>query len=82
MRCVRDVDDCTRSVASCCTPKTTSSGCTPTIGAAGTPSAGAGSGFTVTAEQVERNQFGILFYHLRLRPHRRRDLHRLPSSRV
>ena len=62
VRCVRDVEECTGGVATYCTAKTTSSGCTPSIGASGLPSAGAASGFTVTAAQVERNQFGILFY--------------------
>ena len=45
-----------------CTHKTTSSGCAPTMGATGTPSATAPSGFLVSAVEVEANKLGILFY--------------------
>ncbi|HVS09742.1 MAG TPA: hypothetical protein VMS76_07690 [Planctomycetota bacterium] len=50
-------------VAACyCTAKVTSSGCVPSIGSFGLPSASAGSGFLITASQVEPNKFGLLFY--------------------
>jgi hypothetical protein len=45
-----------------CTAKTTSNGCVPAIGFAGSPSASAGSGFLITASQVEPNKFGLFFY--------------------
>jgi hypothetical protein len=45
-----------------CTAKVNSLGCTPSIGAAGTPSATAGSGFTVSATNVLNNKSGLLFY--------------------
>lgn len=45
-----------------CTSKTTSSGCTPTIGSSGIPSATAGSGFVVSTTQVEPGNLGIFFY--------------------
>jgi hypothetical protein len=47
-----------------CTAKTNSLGCVPTIGSSGTPSATAGSGFTVTAANVLNNKNGLLFYGL------------------
>jgi hypothetical protein len=45
-----------------CTAKINSLGCTPTIGFTGTPSATAGSGFTVTGSNVINNKNGLLFY--------------------
>ncbi len=45
-----------------CTAKTTSTGCVPKIGATGTPSASAGSGFVVKSTQVEPLNVGIFFY--------------------
>lgn len=45
-----------------CTAKVTSSGCIPSIGSSGIPSASAPSGFVVTAVQVEPDQFGLLFF--------------------
>ncbi|HVS10051.1 MAG TPA: hypothetical protein VMS76_09265 [Planctomycetota bacterium] len=47
-----------------CTAKVNSLGCTPMIASAGTPSASAGSGFTVSASQVINNKPGILIYSL------------------
>jgi hypothetical protein len=45
-----------------CTAKVNSLGCTPSIGAVGTPSATSGSGFSVTCTQVINNKSGLLFY--------------------
>jgi hypothetical protein len=45
-----------------CTAKVNSLGCTPTIGFTGTPSATAGSGFTVDGSNVRNNKSGLLFY--------------------
>ena len=45
-----------------CTAKINSLGCTPTIGYSGSPSASAGSGFSVQAIQVLNNKNGLLFY--------------------
>ncbi|HTF87623.1 MAG TPA: hypothetical protein VK843_04380 [Planctomycetota bacterium] len=45
-----------------CTAKVNSLGCTPTIGATGTPSATAGSGFTISAGNVINNKPGLLIY--------------------
>ncbi|HTF90904.1 MAG TPA: DNA methyltransferase [Planctomycetota bacterium] len=45
-----------------CTAKVNSLGCTPTIGSSGTPSASAGSGFTITASNVINNKPGLLIY--------------------
>jgi hypothetical protein len=45
-----------------CTAGTTSHGCVPAISGAGTPSASAGSGFTVAASPVEGQQQCLLFY--------------------
>jgi len=50
------------SPATYCTAKTTSNGCVPSIGFAGSPSASAGSGFLITASQIEPNKFGLFFY--------------------
>jgi hypothetical protein len=47
-----------------CTAGATSSGCTATMSAAGTPSASAPSGFLVTATGVEGEKQGILFWGL------------------
>jgi Tol biopolymer transport system component len=49
-------------IASYCTAKVNSAGCTPAIGATGTPSASAGAGFVVTAEQVLDLDAGLLLY--------------------
>ncbi len=53
---------CTGSPVVYCTAKVNSLGCTPTIGFAGTPSATAGSGFTVTASNVINNKPGLYLY--------------------
>ena len=45
-----------------CTAKTNSLGCVPAIGSIGTPSATAGSGFTVRGTNVRNNKNGLLFY--------------------
>jgi hypothetical protein len=45
-----------------CTAKVNSLGCTPTIGFTGTPSATAGSGFTVDGSNVRNQKAGLLFY--------------------
>jgi hypothetical protein len=47
-----------------CTPKTNSLGCVPSITWNGTPSATAGSGFTIDDSNVYSQKFGILFYGL------------------
>ena len=57
------IDACgVNSISLYCTAKTSSSGCLPAIVTSGSPSAGAGSGFHVTAVQVERGKTGLLFY--------------------
>jgi hypothetical protein len=45
-----------------CTAKVNSAGCTPSIGATGTPSLSAPSGFVVTAVQELDGRFGLFFY--------------------
>jgi Tol biopolymer transport system component len=45
-----------------CTAKLNSAGCTPRIGSRGQPSASAGRGFLVGADQVLPGRVGILFY--------------------
>lgn len=47
-----------------CTAGLTSSFCIPSISASGIASASAASGFTITAESVEGNRQGLLFYGL------------------
>ncbi|NUQ49347.1 MAG: hypothetical protein HUU27_05450 [Phycisphaerae bacterium] len=47
-----------------CTAKANSLGCVPEIGYSGVPSAAAGAGFYVTAENVLNNRQGILRYSL------------------
>jgi len=53
---------CTGDPAIYCTAKVNSAGCTPSIGATGTPSATAGSGFVVTTTNELDNKFGLYFY--------------------
>jgi zinc carboxypeptidase len=48
--------------SSYCTAKLNSLGCTPAIGSSGTPSASAGSGFTLTGSNVRNQKPGLLFY--------------------
>jgi len=45
-----------------CTAKLNSLGCTPTIGSAGTPSASAPNGFSISGSNVRNNKSGLLFY--------------------
>ncbi len=45
-----------------CTAKVNSLGCTPSIGSSGSPSAGAGSGFTISASNVINNKPGLYLY--------------------
>jgi murein DD-endopeptidase MepM/ murein hydrolase activator NlpD len=49
-------------VSTYCTAGTTSSGCVPSIGATGVPSASAGSGFAITVASVEGQRAGLIFY--------------------
>ncbi len=44
--------------------KTNSAGCAPTLTLSGTPSASAGSGFTLTAAQILNQKNGLFFYSL------------------
>jgi hypothetical protein len=53
---------CNGNVSVYCTAKVNSQGCTPAIGWSGTPSAGAGSGFAITATNIVAMKFGILAY--------------------
>jgi hypothetical protein len=48
--------------SSYCTAKTNSVGCLPSIATSGTPSASAGSGFTISTTSVLDNKFGLYFY--------------------
>jgi len=45
-----------------CTAKTNSAGCAPSIAASGVVSASAGSGFTISTQNVLDNKFGVYFY--------------------
>jgi hypothetical protein len=45
-----------------CTSSTTTSGCTPTMGWSGVPSASASSGFTINCTNVEGQRGGLMFY--------------------
>ncbi len=53
---------CNGSLATYCTAKINSIGCTPSISGTGTPSASTGSGFVVKATQVLNNKAGLLLY--------------------
>jgi hypothetical protein len=59
---VASAGGCTGSIANYCTSSTTTNGCNPTMGASGTPSASATSGFTLSCTAVEGQKSGILFY--------------------
>lgn len=61
---VRDLDGCSATVATYCAAGTTTSGCVPTISGSGTPSASAGSGFTIDVATVEGHKNGMFFYGL------------------
>jgi hypothetical protein len=50
------------NIISYCTAGTTTNGCNATMSAAGTPSASASSGFTLSVSNVEGQKFGLLFY--------------------
>jgi hypothetical protein len=50
------------SVATYCTAKVNSLGCVPAIGSSGSPSATAGSGFTVTCANARNNRVGLIVY--------------------
>lgn len=45
-----------------CTAKTNALGCTPTLSSSGTPSATAGSGFTIQSTQNRNDKWGLLLY--------------------
>jgi archaellum component FlaF (FlaF/FlaG flagellin family) len=47
-----------------CSAQVNSLGCTPAIGSSGTPSASAGSGFSITATQLLNHQIGLFLYSL------------------
>jgi hypothetical protein len=47
-----------------CTAGTTTNGCNASMGASGTPSASATSGFTLTSSNVEGQKTGLIFYGL------------------
>jgi hypothetical protein len=47
-----------------CSAKTNSSGCTPTLGFAGTPSASAGAGFVIASTNVLNHKSGMFVYGL------------------
>jgi choice-of-anchor B domain-containing protein len=57
---IRDVDCSVPSVY--CTAGTSANGCAATMGASGSPSASASSGFTLTASNVEGQKQGLIFY--------------------
>ncbi|MCP3917279.1 MAG: CehA/McbA family metallohydrolase [bacterium] len=53
-----------QNVFTYCTGKASSLGCTPDIAWSGTPSATAGSGFTISASDLIPNSFGLMIYGL------------------
>ena len=53
---------CEGNIASYCTGKLNSLGCTPSTSASGQPSASAASGFVIRATDVQNNKAGILLY--------------------
>jgi hypothetical protein len=55
-------NDAGPTVVTYCTAGTTSSGCLPAIAGSGTPSASAGSGFTISVANVEGQRAGLIFY--------------------
>lgn len=56
------LDGIAQGVSTYCTAGTSTNGCTPSIGAAGNPSAGALSGFTIQVVNVEGAKQGLFFY--------------------
>lgn len=61
---VRDLQGNSPTIASYCTAGTTTHGCVPSIRGIGTPSASAGSGFTIDVDFVEGNKSGLILYGL------------------
>jgi len=61
---VRDLEGCESTVATYCAAGTTTNGCVPAISSSGTPSASAGSGFTIHVASVEGHKNGMFFYGL------------------
>jgi hypothetical protein len=57
-------NDAGPTVVAYCTAGTTSNGCVPAISGAGTASASAGSGFTISVANVEGQRAGLIFYGL------------------
>lgn len=48
--------------ATYCTTTTTSNGCVPAVSASGAASASAGSGFTISIDNLESHRLGLVFY--------------------
>ncbi|MBI5433483.1 MAG: PD40 domain-containing protein [Planctomycetes bacterium] len=61
---VHDLEGCEPIVAETCQGGTTSHGCAPLLGASGTPSGSAGSGFVLTANGLEGGRSALVFYAL------------------
>jgi Tol biopolymer transport system component len=61
---VRELQGCSATIASYCSAGTTTSGCVPSISGSGTPSASAGSGFTIAVDSVEGHKNGMFLYGL------------------
>jgi Tol biopolymer transport system component len=59
---LRDRAGCDPTVAKYCVAGASSSGCVPSISAAGTPSASAGSGFVLTVTSADGARTGVIFY--------------------
>ena len=59
-----DRNGCAPVVASYCSASTSSNGCVATLSASGTPSASAGAGFVLQADQVEGQRLGLFYYGL------------------
>jgi hypothetical protein len=61
---VRDTVGCAPTVATFCTVATMTNGCQASISAAGTPSASAAAGFTITVAAVDGMRAGLSFHVL------------------
>jgi hypothetical protein len=61
---VRELQGCSATIACYCSAGTTTSGCVPSISGSGTPSASAGSGFTIAVDSVEGHKNGMFLYGL------------------
>lgn len=59
-----EIDTALSSISIYCTAGTSSTGCIPAIGYAGTPSIAASSGFTLSAVNVNGQKSGLFFYGL------------------